>query len=292
VLVALEKLIFSISTVYDLIVGVEKLGFVSDLPVEATVGLAPPAPIRPGEGFAVRAIDLRYRYPGSSGYALKGVSLQIAQGEKVAVVGPDGAGQSTLLRVLSGLLEDYEGTITYDGLTLRDLDHRALRSQIGQMLSQHDLFDGTIEENVTVGRPWITTADVLTALEQSALNTQVQSMPLGLRTPVAAGGGSLSVSAAKKLLLAQAIAGKPRFLVLEDIVQHLEGEDRTQVIRMLTDEQAPWSLIIVTHDPALLAACDRVYVLDEGEVLMEGPYAELRRQPAMQALVPFAVVAA
>jgi ABC-type branched-subunit amino acid transport system ATPase component len=112
-----------------------------------------------------------------------------------------------------------------------------------------------------------------------------------LRTPVAAGGGSLSVSAAKKLLLAQAIAGKPRLLVLEDIMQHLEGEDRTQVIRMLTGEQAPWSLAIVTHDPALLTACDRVYVLGEGEVVMEGPYADLRRQPAMQALVPFAVVA-
>jgi ABC-type bacteriocin/lantibiotic exporter with double-glycine peptidase domain len=291
VLVALEKLIFSISTVYDLIVGVEKLGFVSDLPVEATDGLSPPAPLLPGEGFALQAINLRYRYPGAAGEALKGISLSIAAGEKVAIVGPDGAGQSTLLRVLSGLLEDYEGTITYDGLTLRDLDHRALRAQIGQMLSQHDLFDGTIEENVTVGRPWITTADVLTALEQAALNTHVQSLPLGLRTPVAAGGGSLSVSAAKKLLLAQAIAGKPRLLVLEDIMQHLEGEDRTQVIRMLTGEQAPWSLAIVTHDPALLTACDRVYVLGEGEVVMEGPYADLRRQPAMQALVPFAVVA-
>ncbi len=289
VLVALEKLIFSITSAYDLLVGVEKLGFVSDLPVEATDGLPPVAPVAPGEGFTIEVADLHYRYPGAADESLRGISLRIAAGEKVAIVGADGSGQSTLLRVVSGLLEGYQGTITYDGLTLRDLDRRALRAQVGQMLSLHDLFDGTIEENVTVGRPWLGTADVLTALDLATLNRQVQAMPLGLRTPVAAGGGSLPVSSAKKLLLAQALAGRPRLLVLEDIVQHLEGEDRTRVIRTLTGEQAPWSLVICTHDPALLAACDRVYVLDEGAVIMEGPFADLSRQPAMQALVPAGV---
>jgi len=288
ILSSVEKLIQSIATVYDLLTAVEKLGHVSDLPTEEPRGIA--LPERQG-GFQVVLRDVGYRYPGVSAPALRGIDLAIRAGETVAVVGADGAGQSTLLRLMSGLLEGYEGTITYDGITLRDLDQRALRAQVGQMLSLTDLFDGTIEENVTVGRPAITTADVLRSLERAALAEQVQAMPLGLRTPVWAGGGSLSVSNARKLLLAQAIVGRPRLLLLEDIVQYLEGEDRERVIRMLTDSSAGWTLVVVTHDPALLAACDRVIVLHEGRVCLDGPFAELIHHPRLQALVPLAQAA-
>ncbi|HEX5819172.1 MAG TPA: ATP-binding cassette domain-containing protein [Gemmatimonadales bacterium] len=285
ILSSVEKLIQSIATVYDLLTSVDKLGYVSDLPMEEPRGI--PLTARAG-GFRVVLRNVSYRYPGAPSPSLRNLNLEVAAGERLGIVGADGAGQSTLLRVMSGLLEGYEGIITFDGITLRDLDQRGLRSQVGQMLSLTDLFDGSIEENVTVGRPDVSTDDVLRALERSALAEHVQAMPLGLRTPVSAGGGSLSVSNAKKLLLAQAIVGHPRLLLLEDIVQYLEGEDREGVIRMLTDGAAGWTLVIVTHDPALLAACDRVVVLSEGQVCLEGPFAELIHDPRLQALVPLA----
>jgi len=103
---------------------------------------------------------------------------------------------------------------------------------------------------------------------------------------VSAGGGSLSVSNAKKLLLAQALVGSPRLLVLEDIVQHLEGEDRIKVIEMLSDRARPWTLLVVTPDPLFLSACDRVIVLDDGEVVLEGPYADIADHPLLRELVP------
>ncbi len=286
VLAGLEKLIGSISTVYDFLTALEKLGHVSDLPLERAGGLAVPPPAAGARGFDVRLAAVSYRYPAAAGWSLRDVTLDLAPGERVAVLGADGAGQSTLLRVMGGLLDGYEGTIAYDGLTLRDLDRHALRAEIGQMLSLHDLFDGTIEENVTVGRPGISSADVLRALEASRLAAHVQALPLGLASPVAAGGGTLSVSNAKKLLLAQAIVGRPRLLLLEDIVQHLEGDDREAVIRTLCDRAQPWTLVIVTHDPLLLAACDRVVLLEEGRVALEGPFDRIADDPRLRALVP------
>jgi ABC-type bacteriocin/lantibiotic exporter with double-glycine peptidase domain len=283
VLAAVEKLIGSMSTVYDMLTAVDKLGVVSDLPLESSGGLVPEAAPR---GFAISLREVSYAYPGSSARALSDINLDVRAGERVALLGPDGSGQSTLLRVLGGLLEGYEGTVTYDGITLRDIDRRALRGQIGQMLSLHDLFDGTIEENITVGRPGITTGQVLRALEDARLDRQVQALPQGLRTTVSAGGGSLSVSNAKKLLLAQALVGPPRLLLLEDIVQHLEGQDRIAVIEMLCDRARPWTLLIVTPDPLFLAACDRVIVLDEGMVVLEGTYASIADHPRLRALVP------
>ena len=211
VLAAMEKLVSSMSTVYDMLTAVDKLGVVSDLPLESPGGLVPePAP----RGFALALRQVSYAYPGSSARALAHINLDIRAGERVALLGPDGSGQSTLLRVMGGLLEGYGGTVTFDGITLRDLDRRMLRGQVGQMLSLHDLFDGTIEENITVGRPGITTRQVLRALEDARLDRQVQALPEGLRTMVSAGGGSLSVSNAKKLLLAQALVGQPRLLLL------------------------------------------------------------------------------
>jgi ABC-type bacteriocin/lantibiotic exporter with double-glycine peptidase domain len=279
----MEKLTTSMSTVYDLLTAVDKLGAVSDLPLEPAGGLVlAPEPA----GFAIEMRQVSYAYPGSTTRAVRDVSLSLRPGERVALLGPDGSGQSTLLRVLSGLLEGYEGTVTYDGITLRDLDLRLLRGQLGQMLSLHDLFDGTIEENVTVGRTGITTAQVRRALQDARLDRHVQGLPQGLRTPVSAGGGSLSVSNAKKLLLAQALVGSPRMLVLEDIVQHLEGEDRIRVIEMLCDRTRPWTLLVVTPDPLFLAACDRVIVLDDGEVVLEGPYASIAEHPLLRELVP------
>jgi len=283
VLAGLEKLILSMSVVYDLLTAVEKLSALSDLTVEAPGGLTLAAGTG---GFAVELRQVSYAYPGASTRSLRDIALTLRAGERVALLGADGSGQSTLLRVLGGLLEDYEGTVTFNGVTLRDLDRRLLRGEVGQMLSLHDLFDATIEENVTVGRPGIGTDDVLQALADAQLDREVQALPQGLRTTVSAGGGSLSVSNAKKLLLAQAIAGRARLLLLEDIVQHLEGEDRLNVIAMLCDRGRPWTLLVVTPDPTFLAACDRVVVLDAGRVAVEGPYAEIAGHPRLRALVP------
>lgn len=274
VLAGIEKLILGLATVYDILTAVDKAGYVTDLPLEAPGGLAPATD---AAGMGVEFRGLTYRYPGSDHPALRGVTLSIAPGERVGVTGYDGSGQTTLLKLAGGLLDAFEGAATFDGVPLRDLDRAALRDTIGQMLSPTDLFDGTVEENVAVGRRQVTTRDALRALDAVGLGAWLESLPQGLRTPVTNGGRGLSASVANKLLVARGIAGRPRLIVVDDFFQNVEPDYRHELIRSLTDRANAWTMLLVSHDPAFLAACDRVVVLEAGRVSRVGTFAGLAR---------------
>lgn len=283
VLVGVEKLISSLATVYDVLTSVDKAGHVTDLPLEARGGLAPIH--TPGVGIAIETRDLRYRYPGASKPTIEQVSLRIAPGERVAIMGFDGSGRTTLLKLLGGLADDYDGTIRFDGITLRDLDRPALRARVGQMLSWNDLFDGTIEENVSVGRAHITPLDVREALDDLQLTDEIQQLPQGIQTEISNSARSLPAHLANKLLVAQGIVGRPRLVVLDDFFQNLDAGSRSLIIRVLTDRSRPWTVLAVSHDPQLLAAFDRVIVVHDGRVVREGTFNQLRSDPMCRSLM-------
>ena len=283
VLAGVEKLITSLATVYDVLTSVDKSGHVADLPLEARGGLAPVH--APGVGVAIVTKDLRYRYPSARSASVNGITVQIEPGERVAIMGSDGSGRSTLLKLLGGLIDDYDGTIRFDGVTLRDLDRPALRSRIGQMLSWSDLFDGTVEENVSVGRRHITPLDVREALEDLALTDEIQQLPQGIQTELTNGGRTLSTHLARKLLVAQSMVGRPRLIVLDDFFQNLDAASRTLIIKLLTDRSRPWTVIAISHDPQLLAAFDRVLLVDQGQIVREGSFSVLHEDPMCRNLL-------
>jgi ABC-type bacteriocin/lantibiotic exporter with double-glycine peptidase domain len=283
VLVGVEKLITSLATVYDVLTSVDKAGHVADLPLEARGGLAPV--FTPGTGMAIETRDLRYRYPNAPSPSLQGLSLRINPGERVAIMGVDGSGRSTLLKLLAGLVDDYDGTIRFDGVTLRDLDRPALRARIGQMLSWTDLFDGTVEENVSVGRAHITPRDVREALDDLQLTDEIQNLPQGIQTELTNGARNLPAHLFNKLLIAQGIVGQPRLVVLDDFFQNLEAPSRALIVRLLTNRERPWTVLAVSHDPQLLAAFDRVVVVTEGQVVRKGSVQSLRDDALCRSLM-------
>jgi ABC-type bacteriocin/lantibiotic exporter with double-glycine peptidase domain len=283
ILVGIEKLITSLATVYDVLTSVDKAGHIADFPLEPRGGLAPIH--QPGTGIAIEAKDLWFKYPGARYPSVAGVSLRIRPGERVAIMGIDGSGRSTLLKLLSGVMDEYDGTLRFDGITLRDLDRPALRSRIGQMLSWGDLFDGTVEENISVGRAHVTPLDVRETLDDLALTDEVQQMAQGIQTEIRNGGRTLPAHLANKLLIAQGIVGRPRLVVLDDFFQNLDGASRQLIIRLLTDRARPWTVLAVSHDPQLLAAFDRVIVVHEGHVVRDGRFDELRDDPVCQVLL-------
>jgi ABC-type multidrug transport system fused ATPase/permease subunit len=226
-------------------------------------------------GLALRTRGLTYRYAPGAEPAVHDVTLDIAPGERVGIAGYEGSGQTTLLKLFAGLLDDYEGSVAVNGVPLRDLDQVMLRDAVGQLLSPTDLFDGTVEENISVGRAHVTSHEVLRALDRVGLTDWVQALPQGLRTPILNDGRALPTHVVARLLVAQAVAGRPRLVVVDDYYQNVEPEGRQQLVQCLTDRSEPWTLLLVSHDPHFLAACDRVLVLEAGRVLREGPFDQL-----------------
>ena len=274
VLAGVEKLIRSLSTIYDVLTSVDKIGHVMDLPVEEIRGLQ--LPVSP-EGLAIQARGLSFTYPDQTAPTLADINLDIRAGDRIAITGVDGSGQTTLLRVLGALHTEYQGTLTYDGVTLRSMNRAALREQIGQVLATTDLFDGTIEDNITVGRRFVDRAAVLKALRDVDVHEVVQAMPEGIRTSITNGGSNLSAAVASKLLVAQGIVGAPRLLLLDDFFQNLDDEYRTRLIRLLTDHATPYTVIAVSHDPEFLAACDHIIVMEGGRIRDQGTYSDLAK---------------
>lgn len=272
VLVGIEKLIRSLATVYDVLTSVDKIGHVMDLPVEEIHGLQLAGTT---VGLSIQARGLSFTYPDQKSPTINGIDLDIRPGERIGITGVDGSGQTTLLRVIGALHETYEGTLTFDGVTLRTMNRAALREQIGQVLSTTDLFDGTIEENIHVGRRFVDTAAVMKALRDVDVDTMVQALPHGIRTTIVNGGANLGGAMASKLLVAQGIVGEPRLLLLDDFFQNLDDEYRTRLIRILMDRAMPYTVIAVSHDPEFLAACDRIIIMGKGRILEQGTYAEL-----------------
>jgi ABC-type bacteriocin/lantibiotic exporter with double-glycine peptidase domain len=272
VLAGVEKLIRSLATIYDVLTSVDKIGHVMDLPVEDIHGLQlsdSPA------GLAILARGLTFTYPDQELPTLSEIDLDIRPGERIAITGVDGSGQTTLLRLLGALHEGFTGTLTYDGVTLRSMNRAALREQIGQVLSTTDLFDGTIEDNISIGRRFVDRAAVMKALRDVGVDDVVQSMPQGIQTTITNGGANLSSAVASKLLVAQGIVGQPRLLLLDDFFQNLDDEYRTRLIRLLLDRATPYTVIAVSHDPEFLAACDLIIVMEGGRIREQGTYAEL-----------------
>ena len=285
VLAGIEKLVGSLAEVYDVMTSVDKLGAITDLPLETTVGL----PLPDGaSGLAVEVEGLRYTYPGAERPALANIAFRLAPGARVAVTGSDGSGETTLLAAVAGLLDGVEGTVLLDGMTLRDLEPAAMRDRVGVVLGSAGLFEGTIEDNITLGRAGLGTAAVVEALSRVGAHATVQRLPDGLRTVIENGGRGLPSTLRVRLLLARAIVHQPRFLLVDECLATVEPAARQELIDVLTAPDAPWTLLIVSHTRDLLAACDRVLVLRAGEVVADAPWAVVMRLPEVASLLPSA----
>jgi ABC-type bacteriocin/lantibiotic exporter with double-glycine peptidase domain len=276
---AVEKLFLSIDIVFDLLTAVDKLGHVTDLPIEKEGGFKF-TPNQCQQGISIKARGLSYRYPELKKMAIQDITFDIAAGERICVTGQNGSGKHTLLKVLSGVLTDYEGSLIYNGISMRDLDITSLRSFIGMNFPNQEIFDGTILENLTMGRAGISLENVQSVLERLHLTEDIAKLPQGLNTSIISEGRRFSLSFVTKIALARCLIIRPKMMLFTDTLQELERSERLRIIDLLTEESNNWTLVVLSNDPAFMGACDRVLVMEEGKVMADASYKNVLKHVA------------
>lgn len=272
---SVEKLIIAIETIYDVLTSLEKIAQVTDLDLENHEGIDLERECDEC-GIALSFQDLTFKYPGKKIATLKNINLQIGSDEKVIVVGANGSGKSSLLQIMAGLYEPQDGSISYNEIPKSNLQLESLRSVIGDSLSQEQLFQGTLRENICMGRPQATFENLKWAVTNLGLDTYVKSLSDGYDTVLDSEGKKIPRSILQKILLARSIADKPKLLLLEDSFEHLDSDDRTKIVDFLTDKSNRWTLVSVSSDSYLASKCDRVLVMNDGGISMSGTYLELK----------------
>lgn len=273
---SVEKIIMYMDVLYDLLTAVDKVAMVTDVPLEKIGGLDMTKDTR-NQGHSIRIKDLKYKYPDSSDYILKGINLDIKPGEHICISGPGGSGKTTLTNIISGIYTNFEGIVTINNYSIRDLDLTHLRDKIGKNISQEDIFDGTILENITVGKPMESVQDAIEALEQVGLADEINRLPQGLNTRLNSGGKNWSNTNIHKLILARCLAKKPKLIILNDFFTGLKRQSKLDLTQCLVDRKNHWTLLAVSNDPLIMAACDRVIVLNEGKIEGMGKFDQLMK---------------
>jgi ABC-type bacteriocin/lantibiotic exporter with double-glycine peptidase domain len=240
---------------YDLLAATDKIGHLLDLPLERGGGAAHPG--GPG-GADVRVQSVSYTYERGHGKVLDDFSAHVRPGERVALMGAQGAGKSTLLDLLIGLRNPDRGYIEIDGLDLRDVQLGSLREQVA-IVKGIETFEGSLLDNVRMGRERYGLAEVRDALALVQLLDDVAEFPEGLNTTLVAGGSPLSVGQAQRLMLARAVLGNPRLLILDETLDSMPPVTREQVFAALRERR--WTLIAVTHKPEVARLFDRTVTL-------------------------------
>ena len=283
ILNAVEKIIMYMDTVYDLLTAVEKIGNVTDLPLERSGGISiPPAFMK--EGLHLRVRDLSYRYQGGR-QALKGVDMEVRPGEKLGITGFKQSGKTTLANVLAGLYSDFEGAITINGFSYRDLDLINMRDYVAKNVSQEDIFDGTILDNIGVGKQAVHYPEVVEAIEQVGLSDFINSLPDGLHSHLTSGGQGLPQTVVQKIILARCFAKKPRMLILNDYFRVFTMSEKARLIELLSSRESSMTFLAFSNDAEVLKACQRVLILKEGQVWAEGAFQELKGKGLLKEII-------
>lgn len=216
--------------------------------------------------------DAFFRYGDSGPDILTGVTVRAEPGEFIALVGPSGSGKSTILRLLLGFDSPREGVVRYDGRDLDGLDMLAVRRQLGVVLQGGRLSVGSILENIAGGGQ-VTLDEAWAAAEDAGLADEIRDFPMGMHTIVSEGGGNLSGGQCQRLLIARALARRPRILLFDEATSALDNRTQATVSESLARLRV--TRVVVAHRLSTVRGADRIYVVEGGKIIEQGSHDEL-----------------
>ena len=217
--------------------------------------------------------NVSFRYNEDMPLILDNLSLKIRSGQYVAIVGKTGCGKSTLMRLLLGFETPQKGAIYYDGKDISTIDLKSLRQQMGVVIQDGKLFSGDIFSNITISAPQATLDDAWQAAKLAGIDEDIHNMPMGMQTLISEGNGGISGGQRQRLMIARAIAPKPRILLLDEATSALDNI--TQKIVSDSLAKLKCTRIVIAHRLSTIKECDRIITLDDGHIVEEGTYQEL-----------------
>ena len=201
------------------------------------------------------------------------MSLKIRPGDYIAIVGRTGCGKSTLIRLLLGFETPERGAVYYDGKDVTTLDLGSLRRNIGVVTQDGGLFQGDVFSNITITAPDLTLDEAWEAAETAGIAGDIRAMPMGMYTLISEGQGGISGGQKQRLMIARAIAPKPKLLIFDEATSALDNKTQKQISESL--DAMGCTRVVVAHRLSTIQHCDRIVVLDGGKIIEDGNYEEL-----------------
>ncbi len=217
--------------------------------------------------------NVSFRYSENMPLIIDNLSLKIRPGQYVAIVGKTGCGKSTLMRLLLGFEHPQKGAVYYDGKDLERIDLRSLRRRIGVVMQNGRLFLGDIYSNIVISAPWLSQKDAWEAAELAGIADDIRKMPMGMNTVISEGSGGISGGQRQRLMIARAIAPKPKILMLDEATSALDNLTQKKISESL--DSLKCTRLVIAHRLSTIKQCDRIIVLDHGKIIEDGKYDEL-----------------
>ena len=217
--------------------------------------------------------NVSFRYNENMPNIIDDLSLKIKPGQYVAIVGSTGCGKSTLMRLMLGFETPQKGAVYYDGKDLASIDLKSLRRRVGTVMQNGKLFQGDIFSNITISAPWLTLDDAWEAAELSGIAEDIRRMPMGMNTLISEGSGGVSGGQRQRLMIARAIAPKPKILMFDEATSALDNI--TQKIVSESLDKLKCTRVVIAHRLSTIKQCDRIIYLEKGKIVEDGTYDEL-----------------
>ena len=217
--------------------------------------------------------NVSFRYSEDLPLVVDDLSLKIRPGQYVALVGATGCGKSTLMRLMLGFETPQKGAVYFDGRDIASLDLKSLRRRMGVVMQDGKLFSGDIYSNITISAPWLTMDEAWEAAEFAGIAEDIRRMPMGMHTIISEGSGVVSGGQRQRLMIARAIAPKPRILMFDEATSALDNLTQKKVSESL--DQLKCTRIVIAHRLSTIRHCDRILYLENGKIAEDGTYEEL-----------------
>lgn len=274
ILNSVEKIIMSMETIYDVLTALEKIGNVTDIPLDNDKENH--LRLSPEEGITVELNNFSYKFEHSNENILNDINLKIEKGSKICIAGFNGAGKSLLLDVISGFHEKYSGSLSYNDVPLGNIIQSSLHQITTSHFSNEDIFEGTILENITLGNNTISFKKIKKIAEILDLKAFIKEQKEGYNSWIQTEGKGLPKSIRLKIILMRSLICTSKLILFHDSINMLKELDKNRLVTYLTNLEI--TVIVISNDIKIAEKFDQTIIMKKGEIIAKGIIADLKNE--------------